>query len=138
MSRLSPMITEVPVLVAVITGLWRSLDLLRSLPKVLCKKNQTHILLCSSNAVSPNVKLEKQKSKQFVPSFKMRYCTSLYLIYFRRYGKIYENFVFPIFWFLQDLTNFLYKIDKVANNWVFDFSHISGTNWAREMYYTSF
>ena len=48
MSRLSPMITEVPVLVAVITGLWRSLDLLRSLPKVLCKKNQTHILLCCS------------------------------------------------------------------------------------------
>ena len=42
------MITEVPVLVAVITGLWRSLDLLRSLPKVLCKKNQTHILLCCS------------------------------------------------------------------------------------------
>ena len=41
-----------------------------------------------------------QRSKQRAESFKMRYCTSLYLKYFQRYNEIQKIISFPIFAFL--------------------------------------
>ena len=45
--------------------------------KVWCKKNLTCILLCRSRNITLSAKIDNKRSKQFVSSFKMRYCTSL-------------------------------------------------------------